>query len=220
MQKLLWASILSPTRILILSILSIAACAPKIYQAPDFDRIARKHQTLAILPASVSIKLRPKQAKDISPQQLADEEKDSGLEIQNSIYTWLLRRSSQQSQTVKLQDVARTNSLLQEAGIEYMDLQTADRARIAQVLGVDALLSNASIMEKPMSEGAALTVGILVGVWGSTNKVNTTLSIHDGKSGDLMWKYDFISQGSVGSSIERLVNALMRNASRKFPYKR
>jgi hypothetical protein len=74
-------------------------------------------------------------------------------------------------------------------------------------------------MEKPMSDGAAVAVGLLVGAWGATNKVETTLNIHDGQSGTLLWKYDYDASGSVGSSPDKLVDALMRNASKKFPYK-
>ena len=69
-----------------------------------------------------------------------------------------------------------------------------------------------------MSEGAGVAVGLLVGAWGNTNKVNTTINIHDGKSGDLLWKYDYEASGSVGSSTTRMVDALMKNASKKFPY--
>jgi hypothetical protein len=73
-------------------------------------------------------------------------------------------------------------------------------------------------MDKPMSEGAAIAVGVIFGAWGNTNSVQTTINIHDGKSGNLLWKYDYQASGSVGSSTDRLVNALMRNASKKFPY--
>ena len=63
-----------------------------------------------------------------------------------------------------------------------------------------------------------VAMGLLIGAWGSTNNVNTTINIHEAKQGDLIWKYDYVARGSVGSSPENLVNALMRNASRKFPY--
>ncbi len=69
-----------------------------------------------------------------------------------------------------------------------------------------------------MSDGAAVAVGVIFGVWGNTNSAQTTINIHDGKSGDLLWKYDYEASGSVGSSADKLVNALMRNASKKFPY--
>ena len=75
-------------------------------------------------------------------------------------------------------------------------------------------------MSRPMSEGAAIAVGLLVGFWGNTNKVNATLTVHDSAEGKLLWKYDYAASGSVGSSSKSLSNALMRNASKKFPYRK
>jgi hypothetical protein len=89
---------------------------------------------------------------------------------------------------------------------------------LATILGVDAVMQDRLNLEKPMSEGAAVAVGLLIGAWGNTNQVNTTINIHDGKSGDLLWKYDYEASGSVGSSTDKLVDALMRNATKKFPY--
>ena len=89
---------------------------------------------------------------------------------------------------------------------------------MASVLGVDAVMQDRVVMEKPMSEGAAIAVGLLVGAWGATNKVETTINIHDGKSGDLLWKYDYEASGSVGSSSTKLVDALMRNATKKLEH--
>lgn len=71
-----------------------------------------------------------------------------------------------------------------------------------------------------MSEGAAIAVGILVGAWGATNKTDVSMTIHDKKDSKLLWKYDYLAQGSVGSSPEQLARALMRNVSKRFPYKR
>ena len=143
----------------------------------------------------------------------------TGYDIQDKMYSWFLRRSGKLEYTVNFQDVNKTNSLLKKAGINYSDLATKDRAELAQLLGVDAVIQNRSKMEKPMSEGAAIAVGLLVGAWGNTNKVETTINIHDGKNGNLLWKYDYEASGSVGSSTTKLVDALMRNASKKFPYK-
>ena len=105
-----------------------------------------------------------------------------------------------------------------KAGIAYADLRTKSRKELAQLLGVDAVISSNVRMDKPMSDGAALAVGAVFGVWGSTNKANTTINIHEGSTGNLMWKYQYQAEGSVGSSPDNLVDALMRNASRNFPY--
>jgi hypothetical protein len=144
----------------------------------------------------------------------------TGYDIQEKMYGWFLRRSDKFDYTVTFQDVSRTNAKLKEAGIEYSDIRTTDRAKLARILGVDAVIQDRANMEKPMSEGAVIAVGLLVGAWGNTNKVQTTINIHDGTSGDLLWKYDYEATGSVGSSATRLVDALMRNASKHFPYHR
>ncbi len=198
--------------------LALTACGPKIYQSNDFGGALAKHKTVAILPAEVNIQLRPNQAKKLSPEQIMDLAQQTGYDVQDKMQSWFLRRSDKFNYTVKFQDINRTNAKLKEAGIKYTDLREKDRADLAKLLDVDAVIQNRLKMEKPMSEGAAIAVGLLVGAWGSTNNVQTTININDGKSGDILWKYDYQASGSVGSSTTRLVDGLMRNASKKFPY--
>ena len=199
-------------------LLFAGACGPKIYKSNEFDDVTAKHKTVAILPAEVSIKLRPNEAKKTSLDEMEKNRQSTGYAIQDKMYSWFLQRSDRFKYTVKFQDVSKTNSLLKDAGITYADVHGKSKETIAKLLGVDAIISNITRMDKPMSEGVAVAVGVLFGSWGSTNNVNTTINIHEAKQGDLIWKYDYETEGSVGSSPDNLVNALMRNASRKFPY--
>jgi hypothetical protein len=196
----------------------LISCGPQIYKSSAFDSALSKHKTVAILPADVSTRLRPNEAKKVSPEQIADMNEKTGFSIQDKMYSWFLRRSEKYQYTVTFQDVTRTNALLKQAGITYSNLSTKDRTELAQLLGVDAVLQNRTSLDKPMSDGAAVAVGVIFGVWGNTNSAQTTINIHDGKSGNLLWKYDYEASGSIGSSADKLVNALMRNASKKFPY--
>jgi hypothetical protein len=198
--------------------LVVMSCGPKIYKSSNFSTALAKHKTVAILPAEVSMQLRPNEAKKITQEQLDETLLKTALDIQEKMQGWFLRRGDKFNYTVTFQDVTKTNSKLKEAGIAYADLKTTDRSKLAKILGVDAVMQDRTSMEKPMSEGAAVAVGVLVGAWGTTNKVQTTINIHDGASGDLLWKYDYEASGSVGSSTTRLVDALMRNATKKFPY--
>ena len=199
-------------------VLIISACAPKIYKSNDFDEVVAKHKIVAILPADVTIMLRPNQSKKMSADELEKNRESTGYAIQDKMYSWFLRRSDKFKYTVKFQDVSKTNSLLKEAGFTYRDIRIKSKESIAKLLGVDAVLSNITRMDKPMSEGAAIAIGVLFGASGTTNNVSTTIDIHEAKQGDLIWKYDYVANGGFGSSPENLVNALMRNASRKFPY--
>ena len=195
-----------------------ASCGPKIYKSSAFDAALTKHKTVAILPADVSTRLRPNEAKKVTIEQLNDINEKTGFAIQDKMYSWFLRRSDKYQYTVTFQDITRTNALLKQAGISYNDLATKDRTELSKLLGVDAVLQNRTSLDKPMSDGAAVAVGVIFGVWGNTNSAQTTINIHDGKSGNLLWKYDYDAAGSIGSSADKLVNALMKNASKKFPY--
>lgn len=202
----------------LLFILLFVSCGPKIYKSSEFDTAFAKHKTVAILPAAVTSRLRPNEAKKVTAEQIEDENQKTGYDIQDKMYSWFLRRSDKFQYTITFQDISRTNALLKKAGISYADLGFKDKTEIAKILNVDAVIQDRSSMDKPMSEGAAVALGLLVGVWGNTNNVQTTINIHDGKTGNLLWKYDYTASGSVGSSTTRLVDALMRNASKKFPY--
>jgi len=201
-----------------LAIICLSSCGPQIYKSTDFSNALAKHKTVAILPADVTIQLRPNQAKSMTAEQMEDMRLKTAYDVQEKMQGWFLRRGEKFHYTVAFQDVIKTNAKLKEAGISYADLSTTDRAKLAKLLGVDAVMQDRLSMEKPMSEGAAVAVGLLVGAWGNTNKVATTINIHDGLSGNLLWKYDYEASGSVGSSTTRLVDALMRNATKKFPY--
>ena len=194
------------------------ACGPSLYLANEFRTYAPAHKVVAILPASVSIGMRPNQARNTSAEQMRTLQQQTALDFQSRIYAWLLRRKQQSNYTVEFQDVALTNSLLRKANLSDEDMRTLSPQDLAKALGVDAVLTTSVRTSKPMSDGAAVAVGLLVGAWGATNQANITVNIHEATGGKLLWKYDYVAAGSVGSSPEGMVNALMRNASRKFPY--
>lgn len=164
------------------------------------------------------MELRPNQARNTTLEQQQQMEYRSGIDFQEKIYAWLLRRSQQRGYTVEFQDVAQTDAMLRDAGIAYNDLRNRSPQQLAELLGVDAVLSTNIRTTKPMSDGAAIAVGLLVGAYGATNQANITVNIHEADAGKLLWKYDYVAAGSVFSSSENVVNALMRNASKKFPY--
>ncbi|MDB5202172.1 MAG: hypothetical protein JWQ27_1581 [Ferruginibacter sp.] len=194
------------------------SCGPTIYKAENFDDRTASHKIVAILPAEVDITLRPNEMRKTSMEQIHESEEKTGLTIQDKMYTWFLKRSGKFKYTVNFQDISKTNALLKQSGISYGDMSGKTKEEIAKLLGVDAVISTKASMKKPMSDGAAVALGILVGQWGSTNDVQTSIAINEAVKGDLVWKYDYRASGSLGSNTDNLVNALMRNASKKFPY--
>lgn len=198
--------------------ITLMSCGPTIYKVADFNEVTAKHKIVAILSTEVNMQLRPNEMKKTTPEQLSQMQEQTGKDIQDKMYSWFLKRSGKFKYTVTFQDISRTNALLSQANLTYATINTKTKDELARLLGVDAVISSRASMKKPMSEGAAVAVGLLIGAWGSTNNVQTSISINEGIKGDLVWKYDYNAEGSVGSNTNSLVNALMRNASKKFPY--
>lgn len=172
-------------------------------------------KVLAILPFSVSIDTK-RLPKGTSIETLKESEQKSGYEMQSACYTWLLQRSDRY--TVSFQDVDRTNALLKKAGIEYDDISLKDKGELCKLLGVNGVISGKGNFSKPMSEGGAIAMTVLVGYGGSTNKMDADLTIHD-DAGTLLWKFDYAVDGGLGSSAQSVAQAIMRKSSKRFPYK-
>lgn len=204
------------TASLFILVVIFSACGPTIYKASNFDASKETVKTLAIIPFNVSIDSK-RLPKGVTMETLKQSQEKTGYDIQSNAYTWFLQRSK--DYTISFQDIDRTNALLKKANISFDNISLQDKGELCKMLGVDAVISGKAIMSKPMSEGAAVALGLLVGSWGTTNKTTTSLTIHDNSS-SLLWKYDYEASGSIGSSAENLTKALMRNASKRFPYKK
>jgi len=204
--------------LLFLSMVYLTHAQTHLYENPDFDRLTASHEMIAILPFKASVTLRPKQMKDITPEQLNKMEESEGLSIQSAMYSWFLKRDKRQKLKVNVQDPTTTNALLRRNNItpEYIADYTPDE--LAEILGVDAVIMGTFETNKPMSEGASLALGMLVGFYGSTNKAIINLSIYNAEQGELLVNYNKAVSGSFGSSTEDLINILMRKASRRISY--
>lgn len=198
--------------LLLLTILAIIAssCA-KIYYTPDAESLARSHKTIAVLPPVISIAVN----KKIDAESLKEQQRTESLNFQKEIYSWMLKRKMQGQITPEILDVETTNAKLKIAGYPESPFTTNE---LCEILEVDGVLGSNFSLSKPMSEGAAVAIALLVGVYGSTNEVYVTLNINDCSNKKQIWNYNHKYSGSIGSSPARLVDALMRNASRKMPY--
>jgi len=196
--------------IVVITALLFSSCA-KIFYSPDAYTLASNQKTFAIIPPSISIAAN----KKIDAESIKEQQKTESLNFQKEMYSWMLKRKMQGRVLQEIQEVETTNALLKKAGYPENPLTSAE---LCSVLGVDGIMSSNYSLSKPMSDGAAVAVALLVGAWGATNEVTVSLSINDCMNKKLIFNYDHKYSGSIGSSPARLVDALMREASKKMPY--
>ena len=194
----------------VISAIVFSSCA-KIFYSPDAYTLAREQNIIAIMPPSISIAAN----KKIDAEAMIEQQKTESINFQKEMYSWMLKRKMQGQITQEIQEVETTNALLKKAGYPENPLTSAE---LCSVLGVDGVMSSNYALSKPMSDGAAVAVALLVGAWGTTNEVTVSLSINDCMNKKLIFNYDHKYSGSLGSSPARLVDALMRQASKKMPY--
>jgi len=188
----------------------LPSCA-KIFYSPDASKLAKNQKLIAIIPPKVSIAA----SKKIDGEALKEQQKTESVNFQEEMYSWMLKRKMQGKIEPEIQDVETTNAKLKKAMYPDTPLTTAE---ICDVLGVDGIITSNFSLSKPMSEGTAIAIALVFGAYGSTNEVHVSLSINDCPNKKLIWNYDHKFSGSMGSSPARLVDGLMRAASKKMPY--
>jgi hypothetical protein len=208
------------TTVVLLSV-SLAGLAQtrEIYTNANFKTLAKDHKILAILPFKTTLSLRPKEVeKNGGAAGVAAIEKREGLGVQSAVHSYFLKRKESDDLIVDVQDPARTNALLERNAITYETLAGFTPEEIAKILKVDGIVSGTFESTQPMSNGAAIAMTALVGFGGATNTGKTTISINDGKTGELLWKYDKTLSRGFGSNTGTIITTIMRKASRQLPY--
>ncbi len=187
----------------------------QVFESPELASLIKEHKTVAILPFTVKITYK-KQPKNFSVEANRDQELKMSKSIQSSMYTFLLRKAD--SYTVTFQDVEKTNILLKKSGIaDKLDEMTKDE--VAKALGIDAVISGTFESEQSKSEGAAIATAVLLGGFGGkTGSGSLTMTINNGKDGEMLWRFFKTMNDNISISTDDIVESMMRKVSRNFPY--
>ena len=205
--------------LILVLITSTLVAQTNLYENPQFDEIAKSHKVLGILPFKATVKLRPKQMEKMTADQFKRLEMSEGKSIQTAMFSWFLKRKKRGKLTsMEIQDPNKTTALLKKQNITQENLTDYTPEEIAKILGVDAIITGTYETNKPMSEGASVALGLLIGFWGTTNSAVVNMNVYNAADGVLLWNYNKKVRGSIGSSPEDLINILMRKASRRLSY--
>ncbi len=190
----------------------------KLYVHPDGDTYAKNTQTIALLPLNVQVKLRPKQLKDFTSEQIEEMEKNESLDIQKGMHSWFLTRKKRGEFSKSIQTPQRTNALLKKAGIDIHTTSDYLPSELGKILGVDCVVMGSFETSKPMSDAASIAIGALFGAFGSTSSAVCNIDFYDTRDDELVVNYLKKIKGSLGSDSQDLINILMRKVTRRIPY--
>ena len=206
------------TLVFIFSIIFSLTAQTKLYVHPDADDYVAKTKTIAILPMKVQVKLRPKELKDFTPEQIIEMGKNESLDIQKGMHTWFLTRKKRGSLLVDVQNPSRTNALLKKNGIDIHSYDEYLPSELGEILGVETIITGSYETSKPMSNGAAIGLAVLTGGMFATNTATMNMDFMSTTDDELVVNYLKKIKGSLGSDAQDLINVLMRKVSRRIPY--
>lgn len=190
--------------------------AKQIFESPDLKSMIYTAKSVAILPFKVSISYK-RTPKDVSLEQIKDNEKAESVQMQQGMYTYLLRKAK--DYTVSFQEVDRTNALLKKAGVfDNIDEVLSDS--ICKILGVDALIKSSYSYQKTGSQGAAIATALLFGVATNTGSGQLVMQINRAKDGGMMWRMAKEMNEGAFSSANELMERMMRKVGRVFPFEK
>lgn len=197
-------------------VIGYSQIAKQIFESPDLKSMLYTAKTVAILPFKVSISYK-RMPKGISLDQIKENEKAESVQMQEGMFTYLLRKSKDYS--VTFQEVDRTNALLKKAGVfESVDEILADS--LCKILGVDALIKSSWSYQKTGSEVGAIATALLFGVAANTGSGQLVMQINRAKDGGMMWRMAKEMNEGAFSSANILMERMMRKVGRVFPFEK
>lgn len=197
--------------VIIIPLVFIFSSCAKIFFSDDAIQVARSHKIIAIVPPTVSIAA----GRKTDAEAIKEQQRTESLNFQKEIYAWMLKRKMQGKLKQEILDIETTNALLIKAN--YIE-KAMSPSEICEALDIDGIITSNFSLSKPMSDGAAIALAVLGAGGGSTNEVVVSMNINDCGGKKLIWNYNHKYSGGLGSSPSRLVDAMMRSASKKMPY--
>jgi hypothetical protein len=188
-----------------------------IYQSEKFEELSKTHNTLAILPFLATLRLA--HTENLSQTQLSDLQEKEGYAVQDALETYFLKRKKKKGFTVAFQNTKNTNALLAKNNINITNIDVFTTHELCNILGVDGVISGNITLNKLLSKGVTDDdFGLISLFTGKTDYGRIAVKISDGKTGKLLWKYEKTIDRKSGKNTRAIIEAMMRQSSRKFPY--
>jgi hypothetical protein len=185
-----------------------------IYENSRFDELSDNHETLAIVPFIAKLELEQSLSKE-EQKKLAERE---GYAVQDALETYFSRRKKRKKFNVEFQNIKNTNALLAQNNITYKNIDIYTVKQLAEILGVDGIISGNLDLNILLSKGVPTNFRFLDYFSGDANYGRIGVKISDGFSGKLLWKYEKEITKKTGKNTTELIDRMMKLATKKFPY--
>ncbi|MBT8185648.1 MAG: hypothetical protein KJN76_12460 [Eudoraea sp.] len=185
-----------------------------VYESGKFDELSSNHKTLAIIPFFTRLDLD----EGIQGKELDDLEEKEGHAVQDALETFFGRGKKRKKFTVEFQNVENTNAILAQNNVTYDNIDTYTIKQLSKILNVDAIVSGNLDLNILLSKGIPAEFSFIDYILGDANYGRIGIKISDGGTGKLLWKYEKKINKKSGKNTDDLIDKMMKNVTRRFPY--
>ena len=208
-----------------------SSCSHKNYVS-YFDQQTVNHKIVAVLPAEMVFS--GKQPGNLAPEDIIKIEETESKNFQYALYNSILRyaNSNRYFMRINLQDIARTQKILEEHGLSCHDVWKMDDKELTSMLGVDAVVKMRIREQRYMSDAASYGINVGREIVYKTglgskipipyipNKTNDIYASCDIVSNNVaLWDDNYKSSSDWDSPANVVIEHITDNFGRHFPYK-
>ncbi|WP_340074809.1 hypothetical protein [Leptobacterium sp. I13] len=186
-----------------------------IYENVHFEELSKPHETLAIMPFLATLQLDDEY--EVSEDELQDLERKEGYAVQNALENYFLQRKNKKKLSVTFQDIKNTNAILAKNGISIDNIDIHTTQELCDILKVDGIISGNLTLSALISKGVP-EIDFISLIMGKSDYGRIGIKISDGATGKLLWKYEKTISRKSGKDTDEIIESMMKNAARKFPY--
>jgi len=215
---------------LLLALVLLPSCARKNYKASFFEEQTRDHKIIAILPPEMIF--TGTHPKELTAEDIKRIEEDESSLFQTSLFNGILRHAntSRYYTEVAVQDISTTLGLLEKNNISIRGSWREDDRKLADILGVDAVVRMRVQKKRYMSDLASLGIDLgqqVLSQLGNgnfpyiSNKTNDIYaSCNVVSNGQTLWNDHYKRSTSYNAPAEDVIYDITENFGKRFPYRK
>ena len=218
--------------IFLIAVFFSTSCSHKYYTSSVFEQQSSPHRNIAILPAEMIF--TGTQPKNISAEDIARIEETESQTFQVSLYNGILRHANSKKYytSVLVQDISTTQNILEQNGISVRDSWKQDDKKLAELLGVDAVVRMRIQKKRYMSDLASMGIGMGQQVLAQVSAGKFPVPYVSNKTNDIyascnvvsnnqtLWNDNYQGGTNYNSPSEAEIDDITDNFAKHFPYRK
>ncbi|CAH0996789.1 hypothetical protein EMA8858_02924 [Emticicia aquatica] len=203
------------------ALLMLSACSSsKDFLSDNFVNVRRNHKKIAILPFGVQFQ-NPvdfsNQKDNRSQKFFTKQEQEASLDAQKELFINVARQVQKGRYEIAFQDFNQTNKILAKNGIRLDDVRLQNKADLAKLLEVDAVIfGELTIKITPMNNRAMP----MMPNFRNDDGVETDVKLFDAATGEMVWSTLLFNRpNSQMDTPHRLSTGLMNQVAKNLPYR-